>query len=199
MVKKLADMRLVVYQPYYGLMLTEAGQKMALKVLRCHRLVELYLAQMLGLPWDRVHAEAEKWEHVLSEEMEERMDVLLGHPTTNPHGAPIPTRDGAIVQLARICLTDLKPGQSATIAEVSDHNPDLLRYLGDLGLYPGVRISVVTIAPLGGLITVRAGAVEHTLGREAANHIFVIEAGPISESQPDLPLLETDEQTVTNP
>lgn len=134
MVKKLAEMGLVVHQPYYGLRLTEAGQKIALKVLRCHRLVELFLAKALGLSWDQVHAEADKWEHVLSEEIEERMDAALGYPTTNPHGAPIPARDGTMAQTARVCLTEVGPGQSATIAEVSDHDPELLRYMGTLGL-----------------------------------------------------------------
>lgn len=173
MVKKLAGLGLVVHQPYYGLQLTEAGQKMALKILRCHRLVERFLVERLDLPWDQVHAEAEKWEHVLSEEMQERMDALLGYPTTDPHGAPIPASDGTMARPACIRLTDLKPGQVAVIVEVSDHNPELLRYLGSLGLYPGVQITLVARAPFDGLVIVRVGAHEHALGLEAASHIFL--------------------------
>jgi DtxR family transcriptional regulator, Mn-dependent transcriptional regulator len=176
MVKKLAELKLVVYKPYEGLMLTETGQKMALEVLRHHRLIELYLGKMLGLSWDQVHAEAEKWEHVLSEDIEERIDTLLGHPTVNPHGAPIPSRNGTIVEATCRPLTDLEPGQSAVITEVSDHNPALLRYLGDLGLYPGVEVKVIATTLLAGIITVRVGAAEHILGCEAAQYIYMTEA-----------------------
>jgi DtxR family Mn-dependent transcriptional regulator len=177
MVKKLAELGLVVHQPYYGLQLTEAGQKMALKVLRCHRLVERFLAERLSLPWDQVHAEAEKWEHVLSEEMQERMDALLGYPTTDPHGAPIPASDGTMARLACIRLSDLKPGQAAVITKVSDHNPVLLRYLGSLGLYPGVQISLAATAPPDDVVIVQVGAIKHALGRAAVNHIFVTNRG----------------------
>jgi DtxR family Mn-dependent transcriptional regulator len=175
MVKKLAEMQLVTYQPYYGLTLTDSGQKMALKILRCHRLVELYLAKMLGLSWDEVHAEAEKWEHVLSEEMEERLDAALGRPTADPHGAPIPGRDGTMAQPAVMRLTDLKPGQATLVAKVGDHNSELLRYLGSLGLYPGVRVDVVAITPRDGLVIIRVDGNEYRLGYEAARHIFVTE------------------------
>ena len=98
MIKKLASLGLVAYEPYHGLTLTEAGQKMALKILRQHRLVELYLSEVLGLSWEQAHAEAEKWEHVLSEEMEDRMDALLGHPTVNPQGEPIPTHEETMAE-----------------------------------------------------------------------------------------------------
>lgn len=175
MVKKLAEMHLVAYQPYYGVTLTESGQKMALKILRCHRLVELYLAKMLGLSWDQVHTEAEKWEHVLSEEIEERMAAALGYPTTDPHGAPIPGRDGAMVQPTILRLTDLKPGQEALVAKVSAHNSELLRYLGSLGLYPRAQIKVVAITPCDSLVIVQVGDNEHALGYQAASHIFVTE------------------------
>lgn len=173
MIKKMAEMKLVTHEPYQGVALTKAGIKIALEVIRHHRLVELYLTEALGVPWDQVHAEAEKWEHVLSEELEERMDTLLGHPTTDPHGAPIPSRDGTLAQPARVRLVELEPGQSASVAEVSDHDPALLRYLGDLGLYPKVRVTVITIAPFHGPLTLRVGEVEHTIGHEAAQHIYV--------------------------
>ncbi len=175
MVKRLAEMQLVAYEPYYGLTLTELGQKRALKVVRCHRLVELFLSEALGLSWDQVHAEAEKWEHVLSEEMAERIAVSLGQPTTDPHGAPIPTQDGLINQPALSRLIDLKPDQVAVIAKVSDHDSALLRYLGELGFYPGVVIRVMANLPFAGSVRVRLGEVEHTLGREATRYIFVTE------------------------
>lgn len=177
MVKKLADLGLVVHQPYYGLQLTEAGQKLALKILRCHRLVERFLVERLGLPWDQVHAEAEKWEHVLSEEMQERMDILLGYPTTDPHGAPIPASDGTMARLTCIRLSDLKPGQAAVITKVSDHNPELLCYLGSLGLYPGAQINLAATAPPDDVVIVQVGVIKHTLGRAAATHIFVTNRG----------------------
>src|SRR5918912_2318913 len=96
MVKKLAGLHLVAHEPYQGVVLTEAGEKIALEVIRHHRLIERYLAEALAVPWDKVHEEAEKWEHVLSEDMEDRIDALLGHPTTDPHGAPIPARNGTL-------------------------------------------------------------------------------------------------------
>lgn len=175
MVKKLAELGLVVHQPYYGLQLTEAGHKMALKIVRCHRLVERFLVERLGLSWDQVHAEAEKWEHVLSEELEERLDAALGRPTTDPHGAPIPGRDGTMAEPVRLRLTDLKPGQAACVAKVGDHNSELLRYLGRVGLYPGARVDVVAITPHDGLVTIHVDGNEHMLGYEAAGHIFVTE------------------------
>jgi DtxR family transcriptional regulator, Mn-dependent transcriptional regulator len=173
MIKKLAEMNLVIYEPYQGVSLTEAGRKIALEVVRHHRLVELYLAEALGVPWDKVHEEAEKWEHVLSEELEDRMDVLLGHPTADPHGAPIPDRDGTIVQLNSDRLVNLAPGQSAIVVEVSDHDSELLRYLGSLNLYPQTEFSVVDVAPFNGPVIIRVGDAVHALGREVATHIFV--------------------------
>jgi DtxR family Mn-dependent transcriptional regulator len=175
MIKKLADMYLVVHEPYQGVVLTEAGQKIALEVLRHHRLIELFLAEELGVPWDRVHEEANKIEHVLSEDVEDRMDALLGYPTTDPHGAPIPARDGTIDQPDCVPLADLKPGQTALIAEVSDHDSALLRYLGELGLYPNAKVTVIAVAPFDGPLTVRVGEAEHALGRETASLIFMTE------------------------
>ncbi len=175
MIKKLDDMRLVSYKPYRGVTLTKAGKKIALEVIRHHRLVELYLAEALGVPWDQVHAEAEKWEHILSEDLEERMDAALGYPTSDPHGAPIPTRQGKIDVSPRTALTNLKAKQPAVIAEVSDHDPALLRYLGSLNLYPNTPIELVTIAPFDGPLTIRVGGIEHVLGRKVASHILVTE------------------------
>jgi len=175
MIKKLAGMHLVTHEPYQGVTLTEAGEKIALEVIRHHRLIERYLAEALGVPWDRVHEEAEKWEHVLSEDLEDRIDAALGYPATDPHGAPIPARNGTIAPSASVRLAQLQPGQSAVIAEVSDHDSALLRYLGSLGLYPGVELRVVDVAPFGGPLTIRLGTAEHALGREVAGYILVDE------------------------
>lgn len=173
MVKKMAAMHLVTHEPYRGVLLTETGRQIALEVIRHHRLIELYLAKALGVPWDRVHAEAEKWEHVLSEDIEERIDSFLGHPTVDPHGAPIPARDGTIAFEHRACLSDLEPGHSAVVAEVSDRDPGLLRYAGSLGLYPGVALRVIAKAPFDGPLTIRVGDTEHVLGRGAARGMLV--------------------------
>lgn len=142
MIKKLAQLSLVQYEKYQGVRLSAAGEKIALEVIRHHRLIELYLAEALGVPWDKVHEEAEKWEHVLSEDLEERMERALGFPTTDPHGAPIPTREGTLPRLWQAHLSDLAAGQTAVIVEVSDHDPELLRYFGNLGLYPATTVTV---------------------------------------------------------
>jgi len=178
MLKKLAEMNLVTYERYQGVSLTKAGTKIALEVIRHHRLVELYLAEALGVPWDRVHEEAEKWEHVLSENLEERMDALLGHPTRDPHGAPIPTRQGKMADPIETRLSDLQPGQSAVIVEVSDHNPAMLRYLASKDLFPQTPIELLSIAPFEGPLTVRVNQTEHTLGRKVADYVFVAQISP---------------------
>jgi len=180
MIKKLAAMKLVTYEPYQGVRLTRAGRKIALEVIRHHRLIEVYLAEALGLPWDRVHEEAEKWEHVLSEELEDRIDELLGHPTADPHGAPIPSRDGKLPRGRRVPLSELKPGQSAVVAEVSDHDPELLRYLGELGLYPKTPVKVLAVEPFGGPLHLTVGGRKRTLGLEAARYVLVTEVSPPS-------------------
>ena len=176
MVKKLAGMKLVVHEPYQGVELTPAGEKIALEVVRHHRLVESYLAEALGVPWDKVHEEADKWEHVLSEEMEDLMDDKLGYPTTDPHGAPIPRRDGTMPEADLRRLSDLEPGEAAVIAEVSDHDAELLRYLGEMGLFPKAEVSVVSSAPFDGPVTIRINGDEHALGRDIAGYILV---GPV--------------------
>lgn len=175
MIKKLAEMQLVTHERYQGVLLTEAGRKIALEVIRHHRLVELYLAEALGVPWDQVHAEAEKWEHVLSEDLEDRMDAMLGHPTNDPHGAPIPDRNGQFTQRSTVRLSELVVGQMGRIAEVSDHDPALLRYFGTLGLYPKAAVTIRSVAPFDGPITLLVGEQEQVLGREAASYILVCE------------------------
>ena len=173
MIKKLSEKKLLTHKRYQGVKLTQAGQKIALEVIRHHRLIELYLAEALGVPWDQVHEEAEKWEHVLSEDLEDRMDAALGHPTRDPHGSPIPSRDGTIIELDSVPLTDMRPGQYGVVAEVSDHDPKLLRYVGKMGLYPKAKIKVVSVEPFSGPITLKVGDASHVLGAEAAQHIFI--------------------------
>jgi DtxR family Mn-dependent transcriptional regulator len=175
MIKKLAEMGLVAHEPYQGVLLTQTGRKIALEIIRHHRLIELFLTKTLDVPWDQVHAEAHKIEHVLSEDLVDRIDAALGHPTTDPHGAPIPTREGAIDQPLSRRLADLEPGQSAVITEVYDNDPALLRYLGELGLYPKVAVSVVRVDPFDGPVIVRVEEADHALGREVASQILVSE------------------------
>ena len=149
MVKKLAAAGLVEHVPYGGVGLTPAGRRIAVETIRHHRLVETYLHQALGVPWDRLHAEAEALEHELSEDLEARMDAALGHPTHDPHGAPIPTPDLVLTERDLLPLARLEPGQSATVARVADHDPAVLRAVGDAGLYPGVRFRLAAVTPAG--------------------------------------------------
>src|SRR5687767_6333779 len=135
MVKRLHELGLVRHTRYHGVELTEAGEKVALEVLRHHRLLELYLAETLGYDWTQVHDEAERLEHHVSDELEKRMDSALGFPTVDPHGDPIPSREGTIAAVPATTLLDLAPGQAARISRVSDRDPAQLRYLGELGLY----------------------------------------------------------------
>jgi DtxR family transcriptional regulator, Mn-dependent transcriptional regulator len=178
MVKKLASLKLVDHEPYRGVVLRKPGKKIALEVIRHHRLVESFLSEVLGVPWDEVHAEAERWEHVLSEELEERIDERLGFPTSDPHGAPIPARNGAITRPASVPLAELDPGQTATIVEVSDRDPDLLRYVAGLGLVPGATLTLVAAEPFDGPLRVAVEGEEHAVGREVAADLLVAEVVP---------------------
>jgi DtxR family Mn-dependent transcriptional regulator len=156
MVKKLAALGYVSHVRYHGVRLTPEGRRLALEVLRHHRLLETYLVEELGVPWDRVHAEAEVLEHVLSEGLEERIAAKLGEPTHDPHGDPIPAADGTVVEPATVALAALVTGERGRFVRVSDSDPKLLRELADLGIRPGDELEVVT----GG---VRAGAATHRL------------------------------------
>jgi DtxR family Mn-dependent transcriptional regulator len=173
MIKKLSDLKLVTYEKYQGVQLTPAGEKIALEVIRHHRLIELFLAEALGVPWDRVHDEAEKWEHMLSDEVEEKIADLLGHPTRDPHGSPIPDRHGNMPEVTDIQLVDLQKGQHAVIMRVNSDNPELLRYLGSLSLYPNTELLVVDVAPFEGPLKIEVDGKELVLGRKVAENIFV--------------------------
>ncbi len=178
MIKKLSEMNLVTYEKYQGVNLTETGRKIALEVIRHHRLIELFLAEALGVPWDQVHEEAEKWEHVISEDIEDRIDKMLGFPTHDPHGSPIPDRNGKMPERSELTLANLTAGQRAIITEVSDHSADLLRYLGDMNLYPNVEVWVVKVEPFEGPLTIDISGVQYVLGRKVAGQIFVMLKAP---------------------
>jgi DtxR family Mn-dependent transcriptional regulator len=163
MVKKLASLNLVAHEHYHGVELTEAGRRIALEVIRHHRLVERYLFEAMRVPWDQVHAEAERWEHVLSEEMEERMDEILGSPTTDPHGS------------------EMVAGQRGLVAEVGDEDAAMLRYFAELGLFPETPVEVISVAPFRGPMTLRVGGAECSIGRHAAEHVFVTDLEGVEE------------------
>jgi DtxR family transcriptional regulator, Mn-dependent transcriptional regulator len=161
MVKKLDQLGLVEHVPYKGVELTASGRKVALEVLRHHRLLELYLAETLDVPWDRVHDEAEVLEHVLSEELEELIARKLGNPTHDPHGDPIPTRDLQMDEGETQSMQALEPGASGTFVRISDSDPEMLRYLAEQGIAPGDEFEVVDKQPFGGPVSARFG--DHVL------------------------------------
>jgi DtxR family transcriptional regulator, Mn-dependent transcriptional regulator len=173
MIKKLAALGLADYAPYRGVELTAAGERVALEVIRHHRLLEQYLAQALGLPLDEVHIEADRLEHVLSEELEARIDHSLGYPTHDPHGDPIPDRRLKLARSSLRTLASLEPGDEATIRRVPSDDDDLLRYLKSLALVPGRRVKLRSAAPFGGPLTIRVGKQEHAISRELAAGIGV--------------------------
>ena len=180
MLKKLSSKKLVTHKKYQGVQLTESGKKIALEIIRHHRLIELYLKEALGVPWDQVHEEAEKWEHVLSEDIEDRIDEFLGHPTSDPHGSPIPSRDGKIVERECFCLADIEPGHKAVIAEVSDHDASMLRYLGEMGFYPETNIKIDSVEPFNGPMKINIKNEIRILGREVARHIAVTDVKKVA-------------------
>jgi DtxR family Mn-dependent transcriptional regulator len=173
MVKKLGELGLATHEPYKGVELTGEGRRVALEVLRHHRLLELYLAESLGVPWDRVHDEAEVLEHVLSEQLEEAISAKLGDPTRDPHGDPIPSRDLLIEERETHSLSSLAPGDRGVFVRVSDSDPEMLRYLAERGITPGKRFEVLDRLPFGGPVIARIDGEEHALGGELARAMRV--------------------------
>jgi DtxR family transcriptional regulator, Mn-dependent transcriptional regulator len=173
MVKRLCELGLVEHRPYHGVSLTENGQRVALEVMRHHRLLELYLVETLGVPWDRVHEEAEVLEHVLSEELEELIAAKLGDPTTDPHGDPIPTRELTIEEGTTFSLQSLDPGTAGTFTRISDSDPDMLRFLAERGIGPGEEFEVLDKHPFDGPLFVRFGDDVHVLGGALARAMRV--------------------------
>jgi DtxR family Mn-dependent transcriptional regulator len=174
MVQKLSGLHLVEYTPYRGVTLTGTGERIALEVLRHHRLIELYLAEVLGYDWDRVHAEAEELEHVISEEFESRIDAALGHPERDPHGAPIPTRDGRIASRSRSTLWEAGAGNHE-VEWIEDKCAQSLRRLAVLGIYPAVRVELVRGGSNDRTLVVRIEGRELGLSEKLARQIYVRE------------------------
>jgi DtxR family transcriptional regulator, Mn-dependent transcriptional regulator len=173
MLKRMGEMGLVEHEPYRGAALTSRGDRVALEVIRHHRLLESYLADVLGMPWDRVHDEAEVLEHYISEDLEERLASALGDPSRDPHGDPIPDRELAVSSDEGRPLAACKPGDSGTFTRVSDSDPEMLRYLADRGIRPGARIDITERQPFGGPLTVRVGGRKHAIGGELAARMLV--------------------------
>jgi DtxR family Mn-dependent transcriptional regulator len=173
MVKRLGELGLAEHRPYHGVSLTEEGRRVALEVMRHHRLLELYLVESLGVPWDRVHEEAEVLEHVLSEELEELIAAKLGDPTHDPHGDPIPTRELTIEEAQTQRLQALSPGDRGRFTRVSDSNPEMLRFLAERGIAPGDELEVIEKQPFDGPLFVRFGDHVHVLGGELAKAMRV--------------------------
>jgi len=173
MIKKLALMKLARHSSYRSVELTPAGRKIALEVIRHHRLVETFLAQALGVPWDSVHAEAEKIEHVISEELEDRIAHFLGDPTRDPHGDPIPSKAGVVSEPRRPSLAEIAEGESAVIQRIGAQDPAQLRHLAHLGIVPNARVNVLHREPFEGPLRVRVANGEHTLDETFARQIWV--------------------------
>ena len=168
MIKKLAEQQLAIHEPYRGVRLTPSGERLALEMLRHHRLLELYLSEHLGVPWDRVHEEAEALEHVLSEDLEARIAEKLGNPTHDPHGDPIPDCDLVIDEGVTEALSNVAIGAGGRFVRVSDSDSRMLRFLAELGIALGDRCVVIARQPFDGPISARFGDTEHVLGRTLA-------------------------------
>src|SRR5437588_692708 len=173
MVKRLGELGLAEHRPYHGVSLTPQGKRVALEVIRHHRLLELYLVESLGVPWDRVHKEAEVLEHVLSEELEELIAAKLGDPTRDPHGDPIPTRELTIEEGPTLSLQTLAAGATGRFSRISDSDPAMLRFLAERGIAPGDRFAVMEKQPFDGPLFVRFGDTMHVLGGELARAMRV--------------------------
>jgi DtxR family Mn-dependent transcriptional regulator len=173
MVKKLAGMGLVTHVRYKGVDLTSKGTAIALEVIRHHRLLEAYLSESLGVPWDRVHDEAEVLEHVLSEELEELIAAKLGNPTHDPHGDPIPTREGLMPEEHTLSLQTLAAGDCGTFVRISDSDPEMLRYLAARGIAPGDDFEIVDKQPFDGPVFARFAGEVHVLGGSLARAMRV--------------------------
>lgn len=176
MVRRLADQGLLAYERYHGVTLTESGRRAALRTLRRHRVIEAYLSSALGYPWDRVHDEAERLEHAASDELIDRMAATIGEPRVDPHGAPIPTREGSVDETAHLSLAELPVGFAGVVARVKDEDPEMLRYLAELSIRPGRRVAVRARAPFDGPITILAGRREISIGPALAAHVLVAPA-----------------------
>jgi DtxR family transcriptional regulator, Mn-dependent transcriptional regulator len=179
MVRRLADQGLLAYERYHGVRLTESGRRAALRTLRRHRVIESYLSEALGYPWDRVHDEAERLEHAASDELVDRMAATIGEPEVDPHGAPIPTRDGSVDETEYTSLAQLPTGATGVVVRVSDEDPAMLRYLAELSILPGKKLTVKARAPYDGPITLTLGRQELSIGPALAANVLI---APLADS-----------------
>ncbi len=177
MVRRLAEQGLLTHQRYRGVRLTASGRRAALRTIRRHRVIEAYLVRALGYRWDEVDVEAERLEHAASDRFVDRMAQAIGEPTVDPHGAPIPSREGAVAEAAYRPLADLADGATADVMQVSDDDPSLLRYLDDLAIKLGSTVRLVDRAPFGGPITLAIGRVTRVVGPALAERILVRQHG----------------------
>ena len=182
MAKKLARAHLIDHEPYRGVRLTPAGERVALEIVRHHRLLELFLVQALGYSWDEVHEEAEKLEHAVSERLAQRIAEYLGHPRFDPHGDPIPGPEGDIMPRHLTLLSDWPAGKPGQIARLRDQSPEMLRYLAEKGLTIGARIEVVKLDPFEGPLMLRVGGTEQVIGVAVARFVWV---SPAEVTPPD--------------
>ena len=176
MFKKLAESKLITHVLYRGVSLTPTGEKIALEIIRHHRLIELYLQNTMGVPWEKVHDEADKLEHILSEEIEDKIDKLLNNPTNDPHGAPIPTKDGYVSNDSFRRLSQAKKGENLVIKRVEEEDSKKLVYLANKGLYPNTELKVTNVEPFSGPITIEIDNSEIIIGNLIADSVFVDES-----------------------
>lgn len=173
MIKRLDELDFLTYEAYEGATLTEPGRTVALEVIRHHRLLELYLKEVMGYDWDEIHEEAERLEHHISERFESRIEEMLDHPTRDPHGHPIPTRDGLIDEVPTHSLADLKEGDTSRIDHIADEDGELLHLLEQRGLLPGATVEVEETRPLEGLLVVTVDGAEQLIGQPVAKKVVV--------------------------
>ena len=178
MVKRLDDLGFLTYEAYEGATLTDPGRTVALEVIRHHRLLELYLKEVMGFSWDEIHEEAEILEHHISERFEDRIEEMLGHPERDPHGHPIPARDGTVDDLPTRSLADLTTGDRAHIDHIADESGELLDLLEQRGLLPGASVEVTSTRPLDGLLVVTVDGTEQLIGAPVARKVVVSSSGP---------------------
>jgi DtxR family Mn-dependent transcriptional regulator len=173
MLKRMGEMGLVAHEPYRGATLTGEGERVALEVIRHHRLLESYLTDVLGMPWDRVHDEAEVLEHYISEELEERIAAALGDPRHDPHGDPIPDRELEVEAEPAVPLAEIEVGGAGTLARVSDSDPAMLRFLAERGIRPGARVRVHEREPFGGSVSIDVDGEPHAIGADLARRMLI--------------------------
>ena len=175
MLKKLAETGLVSHKPYFGAVLTPAGERIALEIVRHHRLLELYLTESLGYSWDEVHDEADRLEHVISEEFEAKISSLLGDPHYDPHGHPIPRLDGTLPDSEGLALSSFVAGSRVCVVRVMDQDSAFLRYLAEIGLKPNARVHIIRQDIMGGTLELAVGAEKRTLSLETAGRVWAVE------------------------